>query len=370
MDANHNIRITDFGFGNTFHRDRLLDTYCGSPFYAAPEMIRGIQYIGPEVDVWSLGVIMFALLSGKLPFDAATMSELYEKIAKGKYVCPSHFSPEAVHLISRMLVVDPKRRATVSEIRSHPWVNAGYNEYISSFLAHRPRTVALPNPESIAELESYGFRREDSARVLRTEVNPHPIVSLYHLIDEARQRKEEQMFRMCTNGDLIDFGTDNNNNDVLLGTKIPTLVNTARQPQPQQQRSSSTSSPAPTMMTRRRSIQQHQPQQQQPQQEQQSSTGTTQIRGLFTIHASSEKPLPYIYEEIERALRVHQIRWHRQSDSAYLCDDMAGGYQFRIDIIRRLGQQGTVHDLQVSRVGGSFWNQRSIASRILREMRL
>lgn len=73
LDRQRNIKIIDFGFGNTFHKDRLLDTFCGSPFYAAPEMIQGIKYTGPEVDVWSMGVILYALLSGRLPFDAATM---------------------------------------------------------------------------------------------------------------------------------------------------------------------------------------------------------------------------------------------------------------------------------------------------------
>jgi 5'-AMP-activated protein kinase catalytic alpha subunit len=93
LDAYHNIKIIDFGFGNTFHKDRLLDTYCGSPYYAAPEMIKGIRYVGPEVDIWSMGVILYALLSGKLPFDAVNMTELYEKIGKGKYSTPFHFSP-------------------------------------------------------------------------------------------------------------------------------------------------------------------------------------------------------------------------------------------------------------------------------------
>ena len=86
------IRLVDFGFGNTFHKARLLDTYCGSPFYAAPEMIQGIRYVGPEVDVWSMGVILYAMLSGRLPFDAPVMSELYEKIAKGRYATPIAFS--------------------------------------------------------------------------------------------------------------------------------------------------------------------------------------------------------------------------------------------------------------------------------------
>ena len=189
LDDKLNIKIIDFGFGNTFHRDRYLDTYCGSPFYAAPEMIRGIRYIGPEVDVWSLGVILYAILSGRLPFDATSMNELYEKIAKGKYSCPSHFSQEAVHLISRMLVTDPKKRATLAEIKQHPWVTDSNKYPVESYVAERPRIVVNSNYESVAELVSYGFQKDDIDKILRTEMNLHPIVSLYHLIDEARRRK-------------------------------------------------------------------------------------------------------------------------------------------------------------------------------------
>lgn len=74
-------------------RRKIADAFAASlAFYAAPEMIKGVRYVGPEVDIWSLGVILFALLSGRLPFDASTMSELYERISKGHYVAPNHFS--------------------------------------------------------------------------------------------------------------------------------------------------------------------------------------------------------------------------------------------------------------------------------------
>ena len=75
LDEQKNIKIIDFGFGNTFKSEHLLDTFCGSPFYAAPEMILGKRYEGPEVDMWSLGVILFALLCGHLPFDDENMKE-------------------------------------------------------------------------------------------------------------------------------------------------------------------------------------------------------------------------------------------------------------------------------------------------------
>eukprot|EP00158_Paraphelidium_tribonemae_P005913 Partr_v1_DN27587_c0_g1_i2_m30046 putative serine threonine-protein kinase len=190
LDDYGNIKIIDFGFGNTFHRDRLLDTYCGSPFYAAPEMIQGIRYIGPEVDVWSLGVILYALLSGRLPFDATSMNELYEKIAKGKYTCPAHFSPGAINLISIMLKTDPKKRATLEKIRSHPWVTENSIVPVESYVPSRETIVSQPQCDSLMELVSYGFRKDEVERTLRSETALHPIVSLYHLIEEARRRKD------------------------------------------------------------------------------------------------------------------------------------------------------------------------------------
>jgi serine/threonine protein kinase len=92
LDESKHIKIIDFGFGNTFKSEELLDTFCGSPFYAAPEMILGKRYEGPEVDMWSLGVILFALLCGHLPFDDENIKELYRKISSGSYTCPDYLS--------------------------------------------------------------------------------------------------------------------------------------------------------------------------------------------------------------------------------------------------------------------------------------
>lgn len=92
LDHNKNIKIVDFGLSNTFKGNELLKTACGSPCYAAPEMIEGKQYNGQLVDVWSCGVILYALISGFLPFEDPNTGELYKKIIAGKFSSPKFMS--------------------------------------------------------------------------------------------------------------------------------------------------------------------------------------------------------------------------------------------------------------------------------------
>jgi 5'-AMP-activated protein kinase catalytic alpha subunit len=112
LDADNNIKIADFGLSNVMRDGEFLRTSCGSPNYAAPEVISGHLYAGPEVDVWSCGVILYALLCGSLPFDDESIPNLFKKIKSGMYSLPSHLSQLARDLIPRMLVVDPMKRVT------------------------------------------------------------------------------------------------------------------------------------------------------------------------------------------------------------------------------------------------------------------
>ena len=93
------IKLVDFGLGNTWQKDIKLETYCGSPYYAAPEMISAIPYTGPEVDIWSLGVILYAMVGGTLPFDSSCMRQLYSSILTGDYTIPQFFSAGIVFLM-------------------------------------------------------------------------------------------------------------------------------------------------------------------------------------------------------------------------------------------------------------------------------
>jgi len=94
-----NIKIIDFGLSNMYKQNQLLKTACGSPCYAAPEMIAGEKYNGLKVDLWSCGVILFAMLCGYLPFDDPDTQKLYRKILKIDYDIPSHVSKAGRHLI-------------------------------------------------------------------------------------------------------------------------------------------------------------------------------------------------------------------------------------------------------------------------------
>eukprot|EP00049_Salpingoeca_infusionum_P001128 m.45464 g.45464 ORF g.45464 m.45464 type:complete len:510 (-) comp10880_c1_seq3:465-1994(-) len=121
LDAHHNVKIADFGLSNIMTDGDFLKTSCGSPNYAAPEVISGKLYAGPEVDVWSCGVILYVLLVGKLPFDDDYVPALFRKIQSGSYNVPQHLSSKAKDLLAKMLVVAPLHRITISKIKEHEW---------------------------------------------------------------------------------------------------------------------------------------------------------------------------------------------------------------------------------------------------------
>ncbi|XP_048856498.1 MAP/microtubule affinity-regulating kinase 3-like isoform X10 [Brienomyrus brachyistius] len=128
LDGDMNIKIADFGFSNEFTLGSKLDTFCGSPPYAAPELFQGKKYDGPEVDVWSLGVILYTLVSGSLPFDGQNLKELRERVLRGKYRIPFYMSTDCENLLKRFLVLNPVKRGTLEQIMKDRWINAGFEE--------------------------------------------------------------------------------------------------------------------------------------------------------------------------------------------------------------------------------------------------
>ncbi|XP_069782037.1 maternal embryonic leucine zipper kinase isoform X2 [Narcine bancroftii] len=129
IDEDHNLKLIDFGLcakpkGGLNYQ---LTTCCGSPAYAAPELIQGKAYIGSEADIWSMGVLLYALLCGFLPFDDDNMMTLYRKIMRGKFNIPNWLSPMSILVLNQMLQVDPKKRITVKHLLNHPWLMQNYS---------------------------------------------------------------------------------------------------------------------------------------------------------------------------------------------------------------------------------------------------
>ncbi|OAJ43589.1 hypothetical protein BDEG_26934 [Batrachochytrium dendrobatidis JEL423] len=198
LDSKKSIKIIDFGFGNNFTQNGLLDTFCGSPFYAAPEMILGKKYEGPEVDMWSLGVILFALLCGHLPFDDDNMKELYKKISTGSYKCPDYLMPNARHLIGRLITVEPKKRATLAEVLSHPWVNEDYEFIPQNYIP--PRKI-INDPAKLSKditnrLQIFGYKLEEIHLAFSPNqdlTKPNPIRATYYLLFEMVTREQQRL---------------------------------------------------------------------------------------------------------------------------------------------------------------------------------
>jgi len=187
LDGRMNVKIADFGLSNIMRDGHFLKTSCGSPNYAAPEVISGKLYAGPEVDVWSCGVILYALLCGSLPFDDENIPNLFKKIKGGIYNLPSHLSPGARDLIPRMLLVDPLKRITLPEIRQHPWFAAHLPRYLAVMRAEAMVGSPRIDDEVVVEVARLGFEREMLLDSLRTQQQNKATVTYWLMCDNRRR---------------------------------------------------------------------------------------------------------------------------------------------------------------------------------------
>jgi serine/threonine protein kinase len=194
VDDRNQIKLIDFGFANIYSPRGYLETNCGSPLYASPEIVQGVKYVGPEVDIWSLGVILFAMLTGTLPFEDEQLKGLYAKICAGNYQAPSYLSQEARDLLKIMLTVDPKQRATMKDIKFSAWVMQGSMYPPENFMPFRQpltrtgMTMNAVREDIITALEDYGFIDTSAARQMVLYQADSPAYALYCLLLEREQR--------------------------------------------------------------------------------------------------------------------------------------------------------------------------------------
>ncbi|XP_063293769.1 serine/threonine-protein kinase MARK2 isoform X2 [Pelobates fuscus] len=159
LDSDMNIKIADFGFSNEFTFGNKLDTFCGSPPYAAPELFQGKKYDGPEVDVWSLGVILYTLVSGSLPFDGQNLKELRERVLRGKYRIPFYMSTDCENLLKKFLILNPSKRGTLEQIMRDRWMNVGHED--DELKPYVEPTPDYKDPKRTEMMVSMGYSREE-----------------------------------------------------------------------------------------------------------------------------------------------------------------------------------------------------------------
>ena len=189
LDHEHkNIKLVDFGLSNIYHSNELLSTSCGSPSYAAPEMLNSKEYDGSKVDIWSSGIILFAMICGYLPFEDKDKDNLYKKIQAGVFSIPSFVSEQARDLIQRILVTDPTKRMTIHHIKNHPWFNL-ISPKINVNEGLLIKVVVIPIDEDlVTKMEEFSYKKEVvRANVLANKLNH--ITTTYYLLLQEKIRK-------------------------------------------------------------------------------------------------------------------------------------------------------------------------------------
>ncbi|XP_075988760.1 BRSK family serine/threonine-protein kinase sugar-free frosting isoform X2 [Anticarsia gemmatalis] len=197
LDERNNIKIADFGMASLQPAGSLLETSCGSPHYACPEVIRGEKYDGRRADVWSCGVILYALLVGALPFDDDNLRQLLEKVKRGVFHVPHFVPPDCQQLLRGMIEVNPEKRMTLAEITRHPWVTAGGRGELEQELPMMEvvQTRVLPSAEAIdpdvlQAICSLGcFKQRD--KLIQELLSPHHNTEkvIYFLLLERKRRR-------------------------------------------------------------------------------------------------------------------------------------------------------------------------------------
>jgi len=202
LDADNKIKIADFGLSNRLRDGMFLKTSCGSPNYASPEVISGKLYGGTEVDVWSCGVILYALLCGSLPFDDENIKSLFVKIKNGVYTIPSHVSPGARDIIEKMLVVDPLKRITIPQVMQHPWYRTNLPVYLSLSAEQQIESEQRIDEAVVNKVQQMGFSRDKILRALSMGVElttsramahhteARKIAVIYNLLKDQRRKKD------------------------------------------------------------------------------------------------------------------------------------------------------------------------------------
>ncbi|KAG7243265.1 hypothetical protein INR49_011711 [Caranx melampygus] len=214
LDADMNIKIADFGFSNEFTLGNKLDTFCGSPPYAAPELFQGKKYDGPEVDVWSLGSFSTHWSAARCPSMGRTSrlikyafalppAELRERVLRGKYRIPFYMSTDCENLLKKFLILNPSKRGSLEQqIMRDRWMNVGYEEEeLKPYIEPQPD---YKDPRRTDIMLQMGYSQEEIQDSLVNQ-KYNDVMAAYLLLDYRNSELDEGCIKPRPGSDVSNI---------------------------------------------------------------------------------------------------------------------------------------------------------------------
>ena len=210
LTLNNEIKIIDFGLSNFYNKNQLLKSVCGSPCYAAPEILKGNIYSGLKIDIWSCGIILYMMITGNLPFNDNNQISLYKQIIHGKYYIPSFVPKKLSDLIKNILVTNPKKRFNLNDIKEHSWFK---NENMKNnfHFGINLKEIIIPIDEDIIEImnEMNFNKQEVRENILRDEHNN--ICTTYYLLLNKKIKRGKSSISDLKSLEFENYIIDKNN---------------------------------------------------------------------------------------------------------------------------------------------------------------
>lgn len=226
FDGDKNIKLIDFGFSTVCQHGKRLKVFCGTPSYMAPEIVRRTEYEGKPVDIWSLGILLYALLCGCFPFRAKSYPDLYRRISRGTFSIPEEFSPPVKDILRQLLEVDVSQRVTAPMILRHPWLQSQLTTSPDMSKLRLDTAILIsdkPDDDmddiTIDELIRFGINKDEIIRQVMTKTHSALTTLYYLLLDfmiEARRLKNAKVH----GNRVISAGSKHHRNDLSNTTAI------------------------------------------------------------------------------------------------------------------------------------------------------